>query len=96
MHVIFGDRALADLREIWEFLAEGSEDVADRVVLQLIERAESVGDFPLAATFVPELAEQRIRRVMLRDWAMLYEVRQTYIDVHRIVSGRKDLASLTW
>jgi plasmid stabilization system protein ParE len=70
--------------------------MSDRVVLQLIERAESVGDFPLAATFVPELAEQRIRRVMLRDWAMLYEVRQTYIDVHRIVSGRKDLASLTW
>jgi plasmid stabilization system protein ParE len=96
VHVIFGERALADLREIWEFLAEGSETVADRVVLELIERAESIGERPLAAALVPDLADQRIRRVMLRDWAILYEVREGFIDVHRIVSGRKDLTSFTW
>ena len=48
MHVIIGVRALDDLQEIWEFLAEDNQATANRVVLELIERAESVAERPLA------------------------------------------------
>lgn len=54
----------------------------------------ALADFPFAFGVVPGREDTGTRRIVVRSWATYYEVRETVIDVVRIVYARRDVDGL--
>lgn len=92
--MVYSDESLADLEDIWDFLAGESEQAASRVVNALISFCQRLSQFPYSHQTLPGLPKPDVRRAVLRHWVILYEVHQTHIAVLRIVHGGRDLRAL--
>jgi len=93
--VVRKPKAIDDLFEIWRYLAEQGDDLADRWIDRIDEGVARLGDYPKAGRGRSALAED------LRVWPVppylildrLDYTSQT-IDILRIVDGRRDVGKL--
>jgi len=90
--VLISEVALRDVEDIWAFVSLGSPESANVLMRLLLERAFSLGQFPNAGA--PVAGHPGTRRVMLRTWAIFYEVAPSRVEVLRIVHGGRDVAAL--
>jgi addiction module RelE/StbE family toxin len=84
-------RALADLREIDDYIAADDPAAAERWVAQLIATAKSAAGAPFAGRVVPERASEGVREVFLRTYRIVYRVRESGILVLTVVEGHRRL-----
>ena len=90
MHVIISDRAIADLRNIVDFVARSSQEAAERLLDELVSEATAIGAHPEAFAAV-EGVRSLIRRKNVRTWAIFYRVLATHVEVIRIAHGGRNL-----
>ena len=81
------------MSEIWDFLAEESEQAADEVIAALIELGENLGNMPSRFALVSGV-RGGYRRAMFRTWAVYYRILETHVDIVRIVHGGRDVRRL--
>lgn len=81
MHVIFRDEAIADLKDIWDFVAATSEEYADGVVERLIAAGLGLGDSPARHPVMIGFGSQELRRLTIRSWVIYYRVRTDWVDI---------------
>lgn len=93
--VFLTDSFRDDLEEIWNFLGRDNPEVADRVTLELIDRALEISSAPKAAAVVPQFAHLQVRRVMVRRWVILYRADDERVIVLRVIHGGRHLESLS-
>jgi len=91
--LIIAEQAIEDLMDIWLYIASDSIRNADRFIDFLYEKCYSLCD-------VAEIGRERsellpgIRSLSVKRYLVFYRVTEDAIDVARIVSGYRDIASL--
>jgi plasmid stabilization system protein ParE len=80
-----------DLDEIWAFVADGSEESADRVIGALFEAMKLLAAFPGMGHRRAEFAQETVRTWPVRAWIIVYDSESRPIEVTRVVSAAADL-----
>ena|SRR4028118_2212369 len=85
-------QAAQDLENIWTYIAQESEQAADALIDQIIQR------FPKLAAF-PDLGRKRddllegLRSFPVKSYVLFYRRTQEGIEIFRILHGRRDIES---
>ena len=72
MKVVWSAEASAQLENIFEFLAKGSEIYAHRTVQKLVARADDLGDFPEMGRVDRHLDDPLIRELLVSPYIVRY------------------------
>ncbi len=70
--VIWTERAADDLHHIFEYLSTFSDDRAESVIGEIIERAYLLEKFPKLGRVVPEINIQTIRELIVHQHRVVY------------------------
>lgn len=90
--VLISEAALRDIEDIWAFVSLESPESATALIRLLLERAFSLREFPGAGAAVS--GHPGTRRVLVRTWAIFYEIAPSHVEVVRIVHGGRDVNAL--
>lgn len=93
--VIWTATAVADLREIVEYVARRSPLNAERLRLRLVKGPRRLELFPEIGSRVPEFGEpEHVREIYVKPFRILYLIRGDVCHVAHLVHGSRDLRSL--
>jgi len=85
----FHPEADLDLDEIWEFIAENSNDAADRVTGDIRSRIESLVLFPNQGHKRPDLTSRPLRFAIVHQYLIAYAPDPKPLWVVAILHGRR-------
>lgn len=85
----WAERAIADLVEIGDYIAEDNPEAARSWIERLRTKAESAAEAPLVGRRVPEIARDDIRETYLRSYRIVYRVNVDGITVLAVFEGRR-------
>lgn len=71
--IIWSPRALADLGDIARYIGRSSPISAERFCLKLIERVETLDEFPQMGRMVPEKKRETLRELIFPPFRIAYE-----------------------
>ncbi|NNC87593.1 MAG: type II toxin-antitoxin system RelE/ParE family toxin [Akkermansiaceae bacterium] len=91
--VIISERAIADLDEIWDYIAEDSVRSADQVIDRIHRRCLYLGDHPEIGMKRDDL-QPGLRRILEGRFAIFYRSRAGVLEVVRILRGERDLPGM--
>jgi addiction module RelE/StbE family toxin len=83
------ERALRDLCEIEDYIAAHNPAAAERWIARLIVTAEAAAAAPQSCRMVPEIAEKSVREALLRNYRIVYRVRDLGIVVLTVFEGHR-------
>ena len=83
------ERALIDLRAIEDYIAADNPVAAERWVSRLIAKAKAAARLPLVGRVVPEKAQIDVREVFLRQYRIVYRVRESGILILTVFEGHR-------
>lgn len=86
--------ARRDLLEIWEFIAREDLDAADRVERKIEEAAIMLADNPELGHIRRDLTSKPVRFWPVYSYLIIYDPEAQPLEVVRILSGYRDIASL--
>jgi len=89
--ILWTGPALADLREIREWVERDSPDAARRLAARIRERVNDLAVFPSSGRVVPEIGIERYREVIVRPYRVIYEIRENDLVILRVRHSRRDL-----
>jgi addiction module RelE/StbE family toxin len=72
--VVWTNSARADLKQLVEYISEDNPAAAESFGLAIIEKIESVGDFPRIGRIVPEENKEFLRELPYSPYRLIYEV----------------------
>jgi toxin ParE1/3/4 len=91
----FTVEAEEDALSIWTHLAdEASEAVADRVLAQVYDECEKLGDMPGIGHFREELLDRRFKFSSAYSYLIVYRWEVKPIEIIALVHGARDLNGL--
>ena len=90
MALHWSSKGHSDLVRLYEFLRPVNPRAAARVVRQLIAGAKRIPAHPRLGARLPEFSPRDVRRVLVGDYEMRYEVTDTDVFVLRIFHTRED------
>lgn len=93
LELVWTERAVRDLEKIDDYIAQDSPAAAVRWVGKLIATAATLASAPQAGRVVPEHGRADIREVLLRQYRIVYRIRETRIDILTVFEGHKLLPS---
>ena len=79
-----------DLVRLHAFLAPVNSSVAAKVVKQLVSGAEQLLTYPQLGVVLEEFAPRDVRRVIVGDYELRYEVAESLIYILRLWHVRED------
>ena|SRR3974390_3033267 len=82
--------ALADLDEIWEFIAADNLDAADRVLDEIHLAMQSLANFPRIGHARADLTSQPLRFHAARDYLIAYAADEKSLVVLAVLHGRRN------
>lgn len=93
-------QAIEDINGIAEFIARDSERYAEMQVMRFFAEEDGISSNPLAGRMVPEMADRRIREVIVGNYRIIYEIigeqRVDVLTVHhsnRLLSNNPNIAT---
>lgn len=89
--------ALADLEEIWEFIASDNPKAAGRVVEEIYEAVRALVQFPHLGHIRSDLTSRPLRVHLVREFLVVYAPDESPLLVVAVLHGRRNpriLASL--
>lgn len=81
--------AEADLVRLWLHIANHKPDAADRHIRRIEKACEGIADFPARGRARPDLGEG-VRRLVVGDYVVFYELVNDIVVVLRVFHGRED------
>lgn len=93
--VVRKPKAADDLFELWNYLAEHDESLADRWIDRIDEGIARLSEYPKAGTGRSLLADD-LRVWPVPPYLILYRLNEDaqIVDILRIVDGRRDIGKL--
>ncbi len=88
--VVWAESASAALDEVVSYIARDSQDAAVRVLNRSLEAASTLASFAERGRVVPELRDPAIRELLVYDYRMLYQVRDSTVVVVGFLHGSRD------
>ena len=89
MRILWSEEALAALADIKAYVAEDNPSAAVRLVLRLVERAETLIDFPHLGRVVPEYPGAGLRELVEGNYRIFYVVGSRVIEVVTVFEGHR-------
>lgn len=87
--VIWTARARADLKAIHEYIAKDSPQNANRVVREMLRKADGLAETPHLGRVVPELNDPQVREVPAYSRRILYHLREGDLFVLTVIHKRR-------
>lgn len=89
------ETAAQDLEGIWSFIAEDSEEAADRVFEEVLDACESLGREPEMGHYREDLASGRpLRFWAVYNYLIVYRTDHEPLEVIAVVHGARDVKPL--
>lgn len=79
--------ALLRLIEIEDFISMDNPLQAEKFILRLINRGESVKDFPYRGRLLPEFSNNEIREVFEKSYRIVYKIRDEHVEILTVFEG---------
>jgi plasmid stabilization system protein ParE len=89
--VIWSEPAKADLRSIYDFIAQDSRHYAKKVTQDIAAKMDILDELPRIGRMVPELGNENIRELSLYSYRILYEIKDQHVFVLAVIHKRRDL-----
>jgi addiction module RelE/StbE family toxin len=84
--VVWTKSSLADLKEIFDYIADDSIRYASITVNRLYQRAQPIAVNPLLGRIVPEFNIKTVRELIEGNYRIIYRVKnKTQIDILRVL-----------
>jgi addiction module RelE/StbE family toxin len=83
--------ALSQLRHIHDYIAQDSARYAKRVVEELVNKSQGLDVFPNSGKIVAELNDETVREASLYSYRILYEIKESHLDVLAVIHKRRNL-----
>jgi len=84
--------ARAQLRHIYDYIAQDSPLYARRVSEALVQRTIGLDELPRKGKMVPELNDENVRELPLYSYRILYEIKaNNLVEVLAVIHKRRDL-----
>jgi len=84
--------AKAQLRHIYNYIAQDSPLYATRVSEELVQKTFGLDELPRTGHKVPELNEDAVRELRLYSYRILYEIKSdNFIEVLAVIHKRRHL-----
>ena len=81
---------MADLDDIWDFIAQDDPDAADRFIETLHETCSLIFSMPRAGRYRPELA-RGLRSFSHGAYVIFYVIEGDILTIVRIIHGSRDI-----
>lgn len=95
MKITWSDRAVADLTEIRDHIAEDSEANAIGLIERLLNAVEYLEIFPDQGRRVPEAPElPDLRELLVDNYRIVYRRQAERVEIVLVIHGRRDLAGM--
>jgi plasmid stabilization system protein ParE len=88
--LVWTSEAQSDLVRLYEFLQPVNPGAAVRVVRQLVAGVKRIPRHPRLGVHLPQFDPREVRRVLVGDYEIRYEVTDRHIFVLRIFHTRED------
>lgn len=82
--------ALADLDEIWEYIAADNLDAADRLLGEIFDTIRSLVSFPLLGHVRVDLTSRPLRFHPVREFLIAYAPEEKQLVILAILHGRRN------
>jgi len=86
---VWTDFALRDVERIDDFISQDRPIAAERWVQRLIATGEAAAAAPLAGRILSEKRRADIREVLLRQYRIVYQIRESRIDILTVFESHK-------
>jgi plasmid stabilization system protein ParE len=86
--------AKADIFDIWSYIAEDSEDAADRVEQAIYAACEFVAETPMCGHSRPDLTTRSLRFWTVTrypNYAVVYRAETTPIEIVAVMQGKRNI-----
>ncbi len=97
LRVVWTTVATDDLERLAVYLVEQSPLRAVAIVDRIVDRAESLANFPGRGRLPPELravGDRSWREVQEAPWRIIYRVLDDVVQIHAILDGRRSLEDI--
>jgi plasmid stabilization system protein ParE len=91
--VIWSQPARADLKHIYDFVAEDSIFYARKVVQEINDKTDTLNALPGIGKMVLEIGRPNIKELSIYSYRILYEVKTNDAYILAIVHKRRDFKS---
>ena len=88
------EAALDDLDNIAAYIARDSRFYASVVVREVRDAAQSISFMPLRGRMVPELRDETVREIFVRQYRLVYRVAKDRIYLVGVIHGARDLGAV--
>jgi len=82
--------AKLDLKQIHDYIARDSKFYAQKVSSEIVEKSENLNSFPEAGRIVPEIADPKIRELLIYSYRLIYEVFSDKVEILALVHGKRN------
>ena len=89
--IIWTDRSLIDIEDIAEFIEKDSIKYARLTVEKIFLKASLLENQPLAGRVVPEINDDKIREIIVGNYRIIYEYKETVINILTVHHAMRDL-----
>lgn len=88
--IIWTITAYKDLQSIVEFIAEDSPYYAMSFYEDVMNKAQTLKDFPLRGRIVPETDDQNRREIFIHRYRIIYKIQNENVIISTIIHGARD------
>ncbi|MYM65996.1 type II toxin-antitoxin system RelE/ParE family toxin [Pseudoduganella sp. FT55W] len=89
MDIQWTNKALSDLDRLHEFLALIDQDAAARALRALVSAPDVLLANPRIGELLPEFSPREVRRILVRQYEIRYEIKNTAIYILRVWHTRE-------
>ena len=89
MTVVWSEEATRHLETIYAYLEINSPFYASSVVNRLVQRADSLGDFPEMGHVIPEEEPRQLRQLIQSPYRIIYRISETSVEILAVVHGAR-------
>lgn len=91
MKIFWTNEALSKLLEIEEYISIDNINRAEKFIDFLIEKVESIKDYPKRGRIIPELNIDNIREIIVKNYRIIYKIDKNIITILTVFEGHKTL-----
>ncbi|GAA0349580.1 type II toxin-antitoxin system RelE/ParE family toxin [Bacillus horti] len=89
--IIWTVSAFKDLQNIVEFISQDSTYYGLAFYDDIMNKAQSLIDFPQRGRIVPEMDDPNLREVFVHRYRLIYQIHPSNIIIKTIVHGARDI-----
>ena len=94
MKILWTEPASTDLESIYTFIANDSEYYARSFTAKIGDSVKRLERFPQSGRIVPELNDEKIRELTVRNYRIIYEIHESAIRILTILHAARELTNL--